>query len=226
MIRSLIPTKIRHLIITIWHKFKYKLIVGSGTYISKSKFEKNCSVGNDCKITNTVVGKYSYITEGARITHAKIGNFCSIGPNLRIGMASHPVNKFVSTSPLFYLKNTNLKTSFSKKNKISTHKFVDSKNLFFVEIGNDVWIGSNVTIMDGLKIGSGSVIGANSLVTKDVEPYAVVIGAPAKKVKFRFSQLQIKKLLSLKWWNRNEKWILLNSNKFDDINKFLKKVKY
>lgn len=222
MIRNFIPKKIRHWIITICHKFKYKLIVGSRTYISKSEFEKNCAVGNNCQVTNTEVGKYSYITEGARISHAKIGKFCSIGPNLRVGMASHPIKKFVSTSPMFHSKNTNLNVSFVKKNEISTHKYIDKKKLFFIEIENDVWIGANVTIMDGVKIGNGAVIGANSLVTKNIPPYAVAVGMPAKIINYRFNKSEIRKLLNLEWWNRDDKWIKGNVNIFKDIKKLLK----
>ena len=223
MIRILVPKKIRHWIITIWHKFKYRLIIGKNNYISDCKFENNCAVDDNCKITSSVIGKYSYITDGANISNAKIGRYCSIGPNLRIGMASHPLKKFVSTSPLFYLKQTNLKTSFTNKNKFISHKFVDKSKLYFVEIGNDVWIGSNVTILDGVKVGNGSVIGANSLVTKNVAPYSVVVGNPVKIIKFRFTKSQIKMLQSLKWWNKTEKWILSNSNNFDNIKKICKK---
>ena len=223
MIRSLIPKKIRHWIITIWHKYKYKLIVGSGAYISKSEFEKNCSVGDNCKITNSVVGKYSYITEGARVSRTKIGKFCSIGPNLRVGMASHPIKKFVSTSPVFHSKNTNLNVSFVKKNEIETHKYVDKKKLFFTEIENDVWIGANVTIMDGVKISNGAVIGANTLVTKNIPAYAIAMGSPAKIVKFRFTKSQIKELLNISWWHKSDKWITSRNNLLNDINKFLKK---
>jgi len=223
MIRSLIPTKIRHWIITIWHKFKYKLIVGSRTYISKSEFENNCAVEDNCKITGSVIGKFSYITEGARIQKAKIGRYCSIGPNFRVGMASHPIEKFVSTSPLFYSKYTNLRTSFVSKNKFITHKFTDKSKLFFVEIGNDVWIGCNVTILDGLKVGDGAVIGSNSLVTKNVAPYAIVAGIPAKNIKFRFTKSQIKRLIKLKWWNKTKKWISLRVKMFENVNDFFKK---
>jgi acetyltransferase-like isoleucine patch superfamily enzyme len=222
MIKSFIPKKIRHWIITIWHKYKYNLIVGSGTYISKSEFEKNCAVGNNCQVTNTEVGKYSYITEGARISHAKIGKFCSIGPNLRVGMATHPIKKFVSTSPMFHSKYTNLNVSFVKKNEITTHKYIDKKKLFFIEIENDVWIGANVTIMDGVKIGSGAVIGANSLVTKNIPPYAVAVGMPAKIINYRFNKSEIRKLLNLEWWNRDDEWLIHKINLFKDVKKFLK----
>jgi|LakMenEpi03Aug12_release.lakeMendotaPanAssembly.Ray.scaffolds.fasta_scaffold194152_1 acetyltransferase-like isoleucine patch superfamily enzyme len=226
MFRNVIPQQIRHFMITTWHKFKYKLIIGKNSYISHCNFEKNCAIGENCKVTNSIIGKYTYITEGARISHAKIGKFCSIGPNLRIGMASHPIKKFVSTSPIFYLKYTNLKNSFTKIDKIETHKFTDKSKYFFVEIGNDVWIGANVNILDGVKIGHGAIIGANSLVTKNIPPYSVAFGVPAKIIKLRFAKSQIKKLLVLKWWNQDDQWIIRNANLLDDINNFLKKYKF
>ena len=109
-----------------------------------------------------------------------------------------------------------------KKNEIETHKYVDKKKLFFTEIENDVWIGANVTIMDGVKISNGAVIGANSLVTKNIPPYAIAKGYPAKIVKFRFSKSQIKQLLNIAWWYRSDKWIISRTNLFKDIKKFLK----
>jgi len=140
-----------------------------------------------------------------------------------VGMASHTIKKFVSTSPMFHSKNTNLNVSFVKKNEISTHKYIDKKKLFFVEIENDVWIGANVTIMDGVKIGNGAVIGANSLVTKNIPPYAVAMGTPVKIINYRFTTSQIKQLLNLKWWSCDDKWISGNVNIFKDIEKLLKK---
>ena len=226
MFRNIIPQQIRHFMITAWHKLKYKLIIGKNSYISHCNFENNCAIGENCKVTNSIIGKHSYITEGARISHARIGRFCSIGPNLRIGMGSLPIKKLVSTSTIFYLKNLNLKTSMTKRDKIETHKFTDKHKSFFVEIGNDVRIGANVTILDGVKIGHGAIIGANSLVTKNIPPYTVVFGLPAKIIKLRFTKSQIKQLLILKWWNRGDQWLIRNVNLFEDINNFLKKHKF
>lgn len=221
MYKNIVPKNLRHWLITIWHKFKYQIIIGKSCYISHSIFENNCAVGDGCQITSSFIGKYTYVTEGARISNLKIGRFCSIGPNFRVGMASHPLKKFVSTSPIFYLKVNNLKKSYVKKDKFTSHKFTDKFNRYFVEIGNDVWIGSNVTIMDGVKIGDGAVIGANSLVTKSVPPYSISKGVPSKCIKFRFSKSKVKNLLSFKWWNKTDKWIFSNINFYDDIDRFL-----
>jgi hypothetical protein len=94
-----------------------------------------------------------------------------------------------------------------------------------IVIQNDVWIGAKSTIMSGVKISNGSVVGAGSVVTKDVPPYAIVAGNPAKVVKYRFSEEQIEKLLSIAWWNWDEQKIKDNAMDMwsDNINEFINK---
>lgn len=92
-------------------------------------------------------------------------------------------------------------------------------------IENDVWIGANSTILSGIKICNGAVVGTGSVVTKDVPPYAIVAGNPAKIVKYRFSEEQIEKLLKIQWWNWDEQKIQENSHLFwsNNLNEFLNK---
>lgn len=89
-------------------------------------------------------------------------------------------------------------------------------NLKPIEIGNDVWIGANVTILRGVHIGDGAVIGANTLVNKDIPPYAIVVGCPARVIKYRFEETVIQKLLNLKWWNWTDEKIQRNLALFQD----------
>ena len=89
-----------------------------------------------------------------------------------------------------------------------------------VTIGNDVWIGIKATIMPNITIGDGAVIGANAVVTKDVPPYAVVVGVPAKIIKYRFDEEIIKDLLELKWWNYSESFI--KTLPFEDVRECIK----
>jgi acetyltransferase-like isoleucine patch superfamily enzyme len=96
-----------------------------------------------------------------------------------------------------------------------------------IRIGNDVWIGAKATIMSGVNIGHGSIVAAGSLVTKDVEPYSIVGGNPAKHLKYRFDKNQIDDLLDIAWWNWNESKIKENAMLMwsQDINYFIKKYK-
>jgi len=94
---------------------------------------------------------------------------------------------------------------------------------YLVDIGHDVWIGADVKIMDGVSIGNGAVVAAGAVVTKDVPPYAIVGGVPAKIIKYRFTQDQIELLQQFEWWNMPEDWIRENWQLFDNIQKFAEK---
>lgn len=132
-------------------------------------------------------GKHTYISRDSSINREEtlIGSFCSISDGVRIGLAQHPTNYFSTSS--FCFDNLNLKDI----------GFIDNPCI----IGNDVWIGSDVLIMGGLTIGDGAVLAAGAVVTKDVPPYAIVGGVPAKVIKYRFDEETIKELLELKWWD-------------------------
>jgi chloramphenicol O-acetyltransferase type B len=164
------------------------------------------------------VGKYSYGTPTVcwDVTDAKliIGSFCSIATNVKIylGNGVGHDSTYVSTYPFGY---------------IHTSVFPGVKNHCrnsngSVVIGNDVWIGSNVTIMSGVKIGDGAVVANNSHVVKNVEPYSLVGGNPAKHIRSRFKKPQIEELLKIKWWEWSDEKInrhvaLLMSPNVDDF---------
>ena len=114
------------------------------------------------------------------------------------------------------------KESFGYVNKqlYKELKFADEENRISVIIGNDVWIGSNASIMEGVTIGDGAVIAANALVTKDVKPYEIVAGVPAKNMKWRFNEDEREFLERFKWFEKPESWIKENAFKFKDIKGF------
>lgn len=90
-----------------------------------------------------------------------------------------------------------------------------------IGIGNDVWIGANVIILDGIEIGDGAVVAAGSVITKSVPPYAIVGGVPAKIIRYRFEKDKIEKLLILKWWDMDLAYLRKNFTKFHNIDGFL-----
>ncbi|MEH1988898.1 CatB-related O-acetyltransferase [Nostoc sp.] len=146
------------------------------------------------KVSNSQIGNFSYISYDCIINNCQIGNYCSIARGVKIGLGKHPAN-FISTSPIFYSLNNPLKKIFAK-----SQIFTEFER---TTIGSDVWIGVNAVILDGIIIGDGAIIGANAVVTKNIPPFAIAVGCPAKVIKYRFSEENIKKLLSIKWWDQD-----------------------
>ena len=166
-----------------------------------------------CKIRNTKIGSYTYVSPNCSMNNTFIGSFCSIATGVKSGYGKHPIN-FVSTSPLFYSLKNALGTSFSSDNHFEEYEPV--------KIGNDVWIGADAMILDGVTIGDGAIVAAKSLVNKDVEPYAIVGGIPAKLIKKRFSDDQIKSLRKIKWWEWPTDKLMNNARYFDDVDLLIK----
>jgi chloramphenicol O-acetyltransferase type B len=166
------------------------------------------------KVVNSRVGRYTYFADRTIVVNAIIGSFCSIAQDVRIGLGKHPSSVFVSTHPAFFsLNNGGCLASFVKENKFQEFEQVT--------IGNDVWIGSGVMVSDGVTIGDGAIIAAGAIVVKNVEPYSIVGGVPAKHIKYRFMQPEIARLLRLRWWDKDITWIQANSEDFVHISGFL-----
>lgn len=165
------------------------------------------------------MGHDTYIGSDCFI-YANIGNYSSIGDRVNCIFASHPTSQFVSTSPVFYSLNKQTGRTFVNK-QLYKEVLIEDDTSVPVSIGNDVWIGSNVLIIGSVKIADGSVVAAGSVVTHDTEPYSIVAGVPAKVMRFRHTNEQIDSLLSIKWWEKDEKWIINNAHMFSNVENFV-----
>jgi len=177
---------------------KYKaqyLVVGLNSEIVNATIGKYVALNFNVVFRNSSIGDHSYINSNTHVFNTAIGKFCSIGSGVQFGLGKHPTY-MVSTHPSFFANNKLFKT-FSDKIYVEEYSRI--------EIGNDVWIGDGAVIMNGVKIEDGAVIAARAVVTKDVKPYAIVGGIPAKILKYRFDKETIKKIRETKWWDWEEK---------------------
>lgn len=180
--------ELEYLLFKILKKVRLKGLKG-GTVHGTSKIESGTS------FINSNMDKYSFCGYNCDIINAKIGSFCSIANNVKVGGGAHPI-EWVSTSPVFYKGRDSVKKKFSS--------FARGNHLETI-IQNDVWIGDNAIIKQGVTIAHGSVVGMGSVVTKDVEPYSVIGGVPAKLIRKRFEKEVIMQLLESEWWDLDEK---------------------
>ena len=169
------------------------------------KLPKNVTLGRHTY--GHLADTFIFYQEGESVT---VGSFCSIGPRAKImGGGEHRLD-MVSTFPI--------KTLLSRKDGVNYDATTKGKTV----IGNDVWIGSRAIILAGVTVGDGAIIGAGAVVTKDVPPYAVVAGVPARVKRYRYSQKQIELLLKIAWWEWPIEKIISNMDLFyGDVEAFI-----
>jgi acetyltransferase-like isoleucine patch superfamily enzyme len=197
------------LTITKYHNPTLK--IGKGVRFSRNtKFAIYNYLADNTTLVDSYLGNYSYLGENTFVQNTLIGNYSCIGPNVKIGLGEHPINHFISTHPVFYSLLAQVGVTFADK------QYYDEYSP--VKIGNDVWVGANAIIISGITIGNGCIIGAGAVVTKDLPPYSIVGGVPAKIIKYRFNEYEIVQLELLKWWDKDIEWIKANANKMLNIN--------
>lgn len=179
-----------------------------------SKIDKKAKIQHGAIVKYCSVGKYTYISARSSAIYANIGSFCSIASGVGIGGGAHKLDA-VSTSPVF-----NRGRNIFGKN-FAGIEFSPYKT---TEIGNDVWIGNRAMVLQGVTIGDGAVVGAGSVVTKDVEPYTIVAGNPARVIRKRFDDETVEKLMKIKWWDMSDEDLKKYGQYFDNPEKLLEKI--
>ena len=193
----------------LYSKFFKRIVRGKS--VKNSAIDKTSVVNSGCNVINVKMGKYSYLGYDCEVFNAEIGSYCSIAGGVYIGGDEHPIN-WVSTSPVFHDVRCDPAKRFYK------HKLPPVKQTI---IGNDVWIGRGAIVKQGVKIGNCAIIGSGAVVTKDVEPYSIIGGCPAKLIRYRFSDEVISELEKLQWWNLPDEVMYQLGVYATDVNEFI-----
>lgn len=176
------------------NKLGIEPFIDGSAKVERSKFGRYTEIGARTKFVESTLGDYSYIASDSDVIYTEIGKFCSIAAMVRINPGNHPMHR-ASQSHFTY------RASAYFEDEADELDFFHWRRSFPVSIGHDVWIGHGSIILAGRKVGNGAIIAAGAVVTKDVAPYTIVGGTPAKFIRQRFPDHVISDLEYLKWWN-------------------------
>jgi len=176
-----------------------------------SQVHATAKVESGTSFVSSRMGRYSFCGYDCDIAHCAIGSFTSIASGVVVGGARHPM-EWASMSPVFY------KGRDSVTRKFAEHPLPPPAS---VEIGHDVWIGRSAIILPGVKVGNGAVVGAGAVVTRDVPPYAIAVGSPAKVIRYRFDPELIARLEHVRWWECSDERLAMLGETVIDVEAFL-----
>ncbi|MDP3419065.1 chloramphenicol acetyltransferase [Falsiroseomonas sp.] len=161
--------------------------------VRDTRFGIFTEVGARTSIAETEFGDYSYVVHDSQIIYATIGKFCSIASHTRINPGNHPLDRVALNHFTYRASAYGLGADEAG--------FFDWRRGAHVTLGHDVWLGHGVIVLPGVSIGTGAAIGAGAVVTKDIPPFAVAVGTPARVLRFRFSEPVRQSLLRIAWWD-------------------------
>ncbi|RSK55180.1 DapH/DapD/GlmU-related protein [Bacillus canaveralius] len=175
-------------------------------------------IGANSIIEDSIIGDYTYTAGDAQITYSEIGKFCSIASHVRIHPVNHPMRR-VTQHHLTYRK-----VQYGL-DATDDDEFFQWRKDHKVTVGHDVWIGHGATIMPGVSIGTGAVIGAGAVVTKDIPPYIIAVGVPARPLRERFPKEIAAELLEIAWWDWDRETLEKRYKDLNDVECFIKKYR-
>ena len=201
-------------------KLTYKRVDFGTLWDTKSSFRKFTHILRGARLNNAHIGKYSRVGVNCKLTNVTVGNFSCIGADCVVGVGQHPTNYLTYHSIFYKQGNWGWHDDWIKYPK----GFQEQAQ---ITIGNNVWIGQKVVIMDGVTIGDNSIVATGAIVTKDVPPYSIVGGVPAKVIKTLFNDEMRKRLDEIQWWNLEDNEITkvidlfhIPNPSIEDLNKF------
>jgi len=218
---------LKHLLLYLYHKHKNRHLV---------RFPYSAQMSHRCEFEgmNAIyahtdfygrMGRGSYIGNDCHIS-ADIGRFSSLGSRITQIVESHPIREpFVTTSPMFISTRKQTGFTFAQKQIAEEYRFYDPQREIAFHIGNDCWVGNDVCFIGGVQVGDGAVVLARAIVTKDVPPYAIVGGIPAKVIGYRYDEETIAFLQKVQWWNKPMEWLQEHADLLCDMDKFKKYFK-
>ena len=168
--------------------------VHSTATVTNSVLGKYTEVGEGCSVANSTLGDYSYCVENTQIAYATIGKFANIASHVRIYASKHPME-------LASLHHFTYRSSWYFDDVEDNKAFFDWRAEHAISIGHDTWIGHGAVIMPGVSVGNGCVIGSNAVVTRDVAPYMIAVGVPAKPIRSRYDDATATRMENLAWWD-------------------------
>lgn len=183
-----------------------------GSAVADSRIDQTSKVESGSTVVRCVFARHSFCGYDCTLVDCDVGPFVSIANRVSAGGARHPI-EYVSTSPVFLSHRDSVKT------KLARHRYDPRVQTV---IGADVWIGEAALLKGGVVVGPGAVIGMGSVVTKDVEPFAIVAGNPARTIRLRFSPQVVEALLKMAWWDRSDEELRRLGPLFTDPERMLK----
>lgn len=195
-------------------RLRGKVIFDRKTSVScDTVFEGGNRVARGASLKSCRIGYGTIIGFDADMSNTRVGRYCSVVPKIVRGR--HPVDR-VSTHPAFYSLAKQAGFTYAREQSFEEFKYAEPESKTSVVIGNDVWIATGAVVVEGVTIGDGAVVMCGAVVTKDVPPYAIVGGVPAKVVRYRFDPETIDWLLRLRWWDKDRQWIQDHAAYFSD----------